>query len=351
MGTSRAKFDELVARLETPDADRITHADLEDLLANQGRAVLQQLLQDRMNLRAIREQPLPATAVVDAQGVPRTHIVREQACTLSTIFGDVRVQRLAYRRRGLSNLCPADADLNLPAEQYSHGLRRLAASEASKGSFADAVSGVREATHAPIVELPKRQLEELVARAAVDFDAFYAQNERPAQSGEMPLALSFDGKGVVMRPEALRPGTAATGRTRLAAGHKAHRKRMAEIAAVFDVQPAPRTKEDILGPPERQKAPTPATSNKWVTVSVVDDVATVIAQGFDEPQRRDPQHRRVWLALVDGNNDQLNCIRDQTRRRHVQVTILVDFVHVLEYLWKAALLLSRKRPSSRGLGQ
>lgn len=147
-----------------------------------------------------------------------------------------------------------------------------------------------------------------------------------------------------MRPEALRPGTAAAaatapaapGRTRLAGGHRAHRKRMAEIAAVFDVQPAPRAKEDILGPPDRPKAPAPATNNKWVTVSVVDDIATVVAQGFDEAQRRDPRQRRTWLTLVDGNNDQLNCIRSQARRRHVQVTILVDFVHVLEYVWKAA---------------
>lgn len=61
-----------------------------------------------------------------------------------------------------------------------------------------------------------------------------------------------------------------------------------------------------------------------------------IAQGFDEAERRDPQHRSTWVALVGGNNDQLNAIRDQARRRRVQVTVVVDFIHVLEYLWKAA---------------
>ena len=335
-----AKFGELLEQLATTEADTMTHADLEDRLAEQGREVVRQLFQDRLELRAAREQPLPA--VVDDQGVPRTHVVHDQSRTLTTIFGDVRVQRLAYRRRGFGNLSTADAVLNLPAEQYSHGLRRVAASEASKVSFAEAVDGVRAATHAPAVELPQRQLEELVARAAVDFDAFYAQNEQPAQPVDAPLALSFDGKGVVMRPEALRPGTAAaaatanpaSGRARL--GNKAHRRRMAEIAAVFDVQPSPRTKEDILGPPDHQQAPAPVTSNKWVTVSVVDDVATVVAQGFEEAQRRDPRHRRTWLALVDGNNDQLNAIADQARRRKVQVTVVIDFIHVLEHIWKAA---------------
>ena len=90
--------------------------------------------------------------------MPRTHTVRDQACTLTTIFGDVRVPRLAYRRRGFSNLCPADAELNLPSEQYSHGLRRLAATEASKGSFDEATVGVRQATHASAIELPSANL-------------------------------------------------------------------------------------------------------------------------------------------------------------------------------------------------
>ena len=53
---ARGKFDELVARLEMPVGDHMTHADLEDLLAGQGREVLRQLLQDRMELRALRER-------------------------------------------------------------------------------------------------------------------------------------------------------------------------------------------------------------------------------------------------------------------------------------------------------
>lgn len=57
---------------------------------------------------------------------------------LATIFGPVDVVRLAYRRVGHANLHPADAELNLPAVKHSHGLRRLAAVEASRGSLDDA---------------------------------------------------------------------------------------------------------------------------------------------------------------------------------------------------------------------
>jgi hypothetical protein len=38
----------------------------------------------------------------------------------------------------VANLYPADAALNLPVEKHSHGVRRLAAIEAARGSFQDA---------------------------------------------------------------------------------------------------------------------------------------------------------------------------------------------------------------------
>jgi hypothetical protein len=74
----------------------------------------------------------------------------------------------------------------------------------------------------------------------------------------------------------------------------------------------------------------------WLTASVEHDTASVITAVFDEATRRDPGHRRVWLALVDGNAHQIDVIRAQARRRAVKVTIVLDFVHVLEYLRKAA---------------
>jgi hypothetical protein len=65
---------------------------------------------------------------------------------LATIFGDVAVRRLAYRRRGEDNLYPADGVLNLPEERYSHGLRRRAAEEASRGSFDEVVAAIERST-------------------------------------------------------------------------------------------------------------------------------------------------------------------------------------------------------------
>ena len=252
--------------------------------------------------------------VADDAGVVHAAVEPGHPRALASVFGQVEVQRLAYRHRGHRNLYPADAALNLPAEQHSHGLRRLAAIESARGSFEQAAAAINRATGQ---QVGKRQVEELAGRAAVDVDDFYATaHTEPAQDDV--LVLSADGKGIVMRPDSLRPATAkaaATATTKLATrlskGEKRNRKRLAEVGAVYDLTrypPPPPTSS----PGKRGEHPPPAApkaENKWLTASVVDDAATVVARIFDEAERRDPTNARTWVALVDGNNHQIDRIQ------------------------------------------
>ncbi|MGH3175512.1 MAG: ISKra4-like element ISHoc2 family transposase, partial [Streptosporangiaceae bacterium] len=61
-----------------------------------------------------------------------------------------------------------------------------------------------------------------------------------------------------------------------------------------------------------------------------------IGKIFDQAGRRDPDHLRTWIALVDGDIYQLGLIQAAAAARGITLTLLVDFIHVLEYLWKAA---------------
>jgi hypothetical protein len=192
--------------------------------------------------------------------------------------------------------------------------------------------------------LGNRQMEQLTQRAAVDFDDYYATRSQPLCEAGDVLVLSCDGKGIVMRPQALRPATAkaATSRklvTRLSKGEQRHRKRLAEVGCVYDCAPISRTPGDILPAPDQPNPPGhsgPRARGKWLVASVTADAAQVISQVFDEAERRDPGQHRTWVALVDGNNHQLARVHTEAQARGVQVTIVVDFVHVLEYLWRAA---------------
>ena len=76
-------------------------------LQQAGRELLRQLMQDHLELRAQREQRLHE--VTDAEQVARGSVETGHTRALTTVFGEVTVTRLAYRRRGHANLYPADA--------------------------------------------------------------------------------------------------------------------------------------------------------------------------------------------------------------------------------------------------
>ena len=42
------------------------------------------------------------------------------------------------------------------------------------------------------------------------------------------------------------------------------------------------------------------------------------------------------MVLVDGAEHQLDLIRSEAQRRGVTIHIVIDLIHVLEYIWKAA---------------
>jgi hypothetical protein len=62
----------------------------------------------------------------------------------------------------------------------------------------------------------------------------------------------------------------------------------------------------------------------------------LIHSAFEEATRRDPQHQREWVVLVDGSLQQLEAMKAAAQKNKVSLTIVLDFIHVLEYLWKAA---------------
>jgi hypothetical protein len=345
---SRIGFEALVEDLAGGRAGRMTHDQLEELIETRGRELERQLLQDHLDLRAIREeQALPAAGEA-RQMAGRGRVERGHERMLATVFGTVTVRRLAFRAPGQTNLYPADAALSLPAGRHSHGLRRAAVREAVRGSYDTAKTALDRRCGRVV---GKRQLEQLVQAAAVDAGAFYAQRVPVPCTSEVLLVVSADGKGIVMRPEGLRPATrrAAEGkrrgrgvfRTRLACGEKPCRKRIAALACVYDAAPAPRRPHDVIAVPggrsgERQVRRGPHAAARWLTGSVACDAKEVIHAAFGQAEARDRQHARTWVVLVDGDRHQIELVQAEAARRKVAIHIVIDLVHVLEYIWAAA---------------
>ena len=68
----------------------------------------------------------------------------------------------------------------------------------------------------------------------------------------------------------------------------------------------------------------------------------VTEEVFQEVLRRDPERRRPWVMLVDGQPQQLEQIKRCITHHNAGVTLVLDFIHVLEYLWSAAFCFYAK---------
>jgi len=337
---SRQEFESIIGFLDSEEAQMKSHSDIERALEKRGRELMRKLLQEHLEARGPGESAQP---VKGSDGVERTR-VRSQERTLESIFGTVSTERAGYGQKGSPSLHPLDAELNLPTRKYSLELGRRVGEEAAKNSFDETLQSIHKITGAHV---PKRQIEEEVKRAAVDFDAFYekrqARAERDESSGSI-MVLSVDGKGVVMRLQDLREPTrkAALKRkskmgARLSKGEKKNAKRMATVAAVYTIEPLVRQPEDILPEDEsnRERMPRPRPENKRVWASLEKTPEEVIEKAFDEATARDPTHRKNWIALVDGDKPQIRILRRITKEKGIGLTIIVDIIHVIEYLWGA----------------
>ena len=349
---ARECFAETEDWLASGDASGMQHADLEEQMEKRGREITRRMLQGHLDLLAAREER--RHDVTGDDGVVRTRAERGRVRPLMTKFGQVSVSRIAYRSPDRSNVHPLDAALNLPEKKHSHGHRKLAPAEAAR------VARGRGGRDRP---RGRRADREAPGRSA-------GPPRSRARGGVLPVAGDRAGAGRVPAGADLRrererdaAGRATPGHRESSScrgGHPRHEavtrgeerpERMAELACVYDAVSAPRTPEEVISTPAQKlrkkkaqaarpkgkgKPREPQARSKWLTASVTDDIPAVIAASFDEAERRDPGHNREWVVLIDGNNTQIDAVTAEAARRATKVTIGIDFIHVLEYLWKAA---------------
>jgi hypothetical protein len=310
--------------------------DVSKLMATEGQALLRELVQSYFDMCSAQEKRVEVTG---ADGIERSQ-ARTSSRTIETPVGEVKVRRLLYQAPGVEGLAPLDAALGLPEEKYTHELRRIVAEESAKSSFDEVVELIAKRTGGSV---PKRQVEELTVRGAQDFDAFYANRLSEPEGTDDLLVLSFDGKGIAMRHADLREATRKAAEaeprlhTRLAKGEKPNRKRMAQVATVYSIARWHRTSKDVLhGLHDERDTVRPRPTNKRVWASAQRSAQAVIDDAFSEAVRRDPEQRRRWVVLVDGQRDQIKRVEHAARKVGAEITIVLDIVHVLEYLWSAA---------------
>jgi hypothetical protein len=296
--------------------------------SDKGREVLRLLLQSHLQQRG--DGDAGSALLVQSGGEQLLYAHRRLgARSLTTVFGTVEVTRMGYSRPGAPSLFPLDQALSLPGRSFSYELQRRLVKAAVQNPFLASVETIAELTG---VSVSKRSLEQLLPEVAHDFDAFYQQRPPDTATGSL-LVAAVDGKGIpIVKPVSPQP---ALRRTK---GQKANKKRMATVATVFTRAPWVRTPQQVLEclfPTERQtrrdKAVAPRPENKRVWASLVKSKSAVIDEVAAEMDRRDSAGLLTRIALTDG--ERALQIRVKSKLR---VTLILDLMHVMEKLWKAA---------------
>ncbi len=299
------------------------------------------LLQQAVDISASSKAVEP---VVGSDGKERRYFRRENKWIL-TKFGKIVANRFRYEGKECTSIAPFDAHSNLPIMAYSYGIQNCIAREVSLCSYEETIETVRKHIG---VRVPKRQAEEIAKSVSSNVEQYYKDtmlSVSPDETAEI-LVQSYDGKGIPMLKDSLRKATADAqfklpldqlGK-KFAKGIGKHKKRSAQVSAVYTVAPFKRNAKEIISAifsEERYEKKRPKPENKQVNASIAKPRKQVIGAGFLEALKRDPELMKKWVVLVDGDPGQIDIIKKISRKRKLPVTIVVDLLHVLSYLWKA----------------
>ena len=322
------EFFQLESWLASPGALQLPLHQIEAQQQAKGREVQRLLLQAHLRHRGNGDVG-PTLQLEKPDGAVFYSRRRLSTRSLTTVFGTVELVRMAYSTPGAPSIFPLDKALALPARSFSYELQRRLVKAAVQNPFLESVQTIAELTG---VSVPKRSLEEILPDAAQDFDAFYQQRSVATAAGSI-LVAAVDGKGIPMvKPCAAQP------KARRTKGQKANKKRMATVATVFTRAPWPRTPQQVIEnlfptsrPPSGDTPPPPRPENQRVWASLLKGKTAVIQEVAEEMDRRDPSRSLTRLALTDGER----ALQIRVEQK-LNVTLILDLIHALEKLWKAA---------------
>ena len=329
-GEAEQAFAELVSWMRSKQTRALPLHEVERSEEEQIREVARLLLQEHINARG---HGAVGHAVKQAEGQRLAeHRLRERGYV--SIFGKVKIHRLAYGAAGTRSIVPLDKQLNLPQRSYSYELQQRVTRQGVLGPFAAARETVAEWSG---VEVPKRIVEALARDAAQDVGAFYAQKTpSPGTSTGPILVCAADGKGVPLRKEPPQQG-----RRWRPKGQKPGGKKMATVAAVYTTTPYPRTPEELVRevhgePPPEHVLPRPRPEHKRVWASLKKTKEEIFSEVAAEMAKRDPQRQKTWTFLCDGEPALQQRALAVLQPLGATFYLILDLFHVLEYLWQAA---------------
>jgi hypothetical protein len=335
MHTSLAhlKFAQLEQWLSTQQSARSPLGSVEGTLEIDGRELLRLLLQEHISRRSSVDFGSALHVHGTASGTVCYAHKRVDTRVIITTVGAIRIARTGYYSPKCEAIHPIDQQLQLPRRSYSYEVQRRTVKMAVQGPFDEAIEMVHESMG---IDLPKRSAEEILVDAGVDFDAFYNNREIDQATLVDPIIVAaVDCKGIPMVKSELMD---ADGKVRRGKGQKAQKKKMATVAAVFSQQRYIRTPQEVVDSlfrTEQEPKHSPHKSrcnNKRVWASLTSGKDLFIADVVKEVMRRNNKRDKILVVVTDGER----ALQQKIGRTMKNAILILDLVHALEKIWKAA---------------
>lgn len=314
----------------------------------------------RLGVEAVIQQSGPnhdgANPPKTAEGRPLPYN-GQSTRTYFSIFGAITIRRARYLMPSGGYHYPLDVQLQLPATKHSYLLQKWLQAGAVENDYRESAERFHELFD---FSFYPNLICRMTGKVSTAVDSFYEQSAAPAAETEGEcLAIGLDGKGVRLvkseRPEA---EAAEAPRARLGKGEKRGTKKEAMVTVDFSFQPVARSPEEIVkallhqfSAEERAQAtyerqqrrendePEPRVAlNKHIR-AFLDDRTTAIDYLIGRLKKRDPLDAKPIIALMDGATGLDTAVTRALKEHDLQprlAAMILDIIHVTEYLWKAA---------------
>lgn len=332
----RTETEKLIEMVSGETSRGKTAHEIEDQLWWELLAMGQQLMQ---LFFTTREKQEVRQKIYEVDGVKYPYIGQKKRQYVS-LFGEVSVWRACYWRKGIDSQFPLDEALSLPQRSFSDLVQERVSELTLSMPYEDAVGWLSKWLG---WDLTKRSSEQMNVDHADYVQAYYEARDMPeAPPGDTILVASADGKGIPMTREDSPPPEARRGR-----GQKKTAKKEATVTALYTIAPYQRCSDDIIRALATEYAsetgslpPRPTPTDKQI-FGTLGGQKIAFEQLAKQVERRRSDQIIHYVALIDGNRG----LKNRVQLDLPQFTLIIDIIHVAEYLWEAAnTLLGETHP-------
>lgn len=263
--------------------------------------------------------------------------------TVITIFGKIKITRNKfYDREKQQVVYPFDAENKILPGKFSCTLQDWIGKTATENTFNESVSQINKILN---LDLKAMQSERISEQLTKKVELFYNQKEYSTQIEGEYFAIAFDDKGVPIRAGSLGRETESNG-VRLGKGQKRDTKRHSTVSVSYSFNKRCRTPEDVISSLFKENKDKIVEPFEKQTIAqhkhiraFMGDKEKAIEYGFQQIFKRNDGTTKPIVVLIDGDRGlehAVNRVAQQLKSTERIEAKVLDFIHVTEYLWKAA---------------